>query len=402
MKKAGSNIFSLAYTRLGVLNKRKILIRAKRSVPNIKLKMLKNFIHFIFICGFLLIFATQISVQSKEISAGNFEVQKIAKDIYAVIRKEPPSLWFNPNTVFIIGKKDVIVVDSNISSEYTKEVLAQLKKITKKPVRYVINTHWHEDHIIGNHVYRDAFPNVEFIGQKSTLTDLPAIGAANRKGSIENGKGFIELLRSQIAKGKGLAGQNISEEEKLGYSSDINLVESYLAESSNFQIILPTILVEDKLELNDGKRKIEILFLGKAHTAADLVVFLPKEKIVASGDLLVSPIPLIGSTSYPLEYGKTLENLLKLNAKIIIPGHGNVMRDDSYIKLMIRLLDSIKRQVELAVARGETLEQMRKSINLEEFRKAFAGDSQHKSFVFQNYVFLPATAAAYHQLTKKR
>src|SRR6185369_11048490 len=135
---------------------------------------------------------------------------------------------------------------------------------------------------------------------------------------------------------------------------------------------------------------------------ADLVVYLPKEKIAACGDLIVLPVPLIGSTSYPLEYGATLENLLKLDAGIIIPGHGAVQRDDSYIRLMIRLLNSIKQQTEAAVQRGENLEQLRKSVNLEEFRKAFAGDSQHKSFIFQNYVFLPATAAAYQQLTEKK
>ncbi len=92
------------------------------------------------------------------IASPDYEVQQISNDIYAVIRKEPPSLWFNPNTIFIIGKKDVVVVDSNISSEYTREVLAELKKLTDKPVKYVINTHWHEDHIIGNRVYREAFP----------------------------------------------------------------------------------------------------------------------------------------------------------------------------------------------------------------------------------------------------
>lgn len=344
----------------------------------------------------------QASAQ-RSTSNANFDVQKIDKNVYAVVRKEPPSLWFNPNTVFIIGKKDVIVVDSNISSEYTKEVLAALRKLTDKPVKYVINTHWHEDHIIGNRVYRDAFPNVQFIGHKSTLTDLPTIGATNRKGSLENGKGFVALLKRQIEKGENLARQKITEEERLGYLSDIKLVESYLAESLNFEIILPTVLVEDRLELDQDGQKIEILFLGKAHTAADIVVYLPKEKIVISGDLIVSPIPLVGSTSYPLEYSKTLENLLALKPKIIIPGHGNVMRDDSYIRLMIRLLNSIKEQVESAVVvRGETLEQVRKSVNLEEFRKAFAGDSQHKSFVFQNYVFLPATAAAYRQLTEKK
>lgn len=366
--------------------------------------MLKRFFKLIFIYSLLVILANCVPAQpaAANLATANFEVQKIAAGIYALIRKEPPSLWFNPNTVFIIGKKDVIVVDSNISSEYTREVLAALRKITDKPVRYVINTHWHEDHIIGNHVYRDAFPRVEFIGHKSTLTDLTTTGAANRKGTIENGQGFIERLKAQIEKGEDLAGQKITEEERLGYESDIKLVGSYMAESSNFQIILPTILVEDRLELNDGIRKIELLYLGRAHTAADLVVFLPKEKIVASGDLIVHPVPLIGSTSYPLEYGATLERLLALHAKIIIPGHGPVMRDDSYARLMIRLLNSIKQQVEAAVARGETLDQTRKSVNLEEFRQAFAGDSQHKSFVFLNYVTLPAITAAYRQAQEKK
>lgn len=353
----------------------------------------------IFICAFS--FASQFSAQNKD-GAPNFEVQKISRDVYAVIRREAPSLWFNPNTVFIIGKNDVIVVDSNISSAYTREVLAELKKLTAKPVKYVINTHWHEDHIIGNHVYRDAFPNVQFIGHKSTLTDLPAIGAANRKGSVENGAGFVQFLKNQLEKGENLAGKKITDEERAGYASDIKLVESYMAESANFQIILPTVPVEDRLELDQSGRKVEILFLGKAHTAADLVVRLPKENIVVCGDLLVYPVPLIGSTSYPLEYGATLEKLAALKAKTIIPGHGPVMHDDVYLKLMIRLLASIKTQVEAAVARGETLEQTRKSVNLEEFRQAFAGDSQHKSFVFQNYVFLPATAAAYRQLKEKK
>lgn len=334
------------------------------------------------------------------VSAADFEVQKITNDIYTVIRHEPPSLWFNPNTTFIIGKKDVIVIDSNISSEYTKEVLAELKKITDKPVRYVINTHWHEDHIIGNHVYKDAFPNVQFIGHRSTLKDLPEIGGANRKGSVENGAGFVKALKKAIETNKDFAGQPMTEEEKLGYASDIKLVQSYLDEAPNFQIILPTVLVDDKLELNDGKRKIEILFLGRAHTGGDLVVRLPKENMVISGDLTVYPIPLIGSTSYPLEYGATLENLRKLNAKTIVPSHGFVMHDDSYIKLMIRLLNSIKSQCEASFQKGETLEQMRKSVNLDEFKKLFAGDSQHKRFIFENYVFLPATAAAFKQLTE--
>ena len=331
----------------------------------------------------------------------NFNVEKIADGIYAVIRTEPPSLWFTPNNVFIIGTHDVIVVDSNLTSAQTREVLAELRNLTDKPVKYVVNTHWHEDHIIGNRVYRDAFPGVQFIGHRSTLTDLPTVGEANRKSSLQNGRGFVGLLEGKLEKGENLAGQKLTEEEKLGYASDINLVSEYLAESKSFEIILPTVLVDDRLDISQDKRKIEVRYLGRAHTGADLIVYLPNEKIAITGDLIVHPVPLVGSTSYPLEYGTTLERLLTLDAKVLIPGHGPVMRDAAYLRSMIRLLISIKQQAENSAVRGETLDQFRKSIDLEEFRKIFAGASQQKSFVFKNYVTTPATAAAHRQLAER-
>jgi cyclase len=331
----------------------------------------------------------------------NFNVEKIADGVYALIRTEPASLWFNPNNVFIIGKSDVIVVDSNISSEYTREVLAELRKLTDKPVKYVINTHWHEDHIIGNRVYRDAFPAAKFVGHRSTLVDLPEIGGANRKGTLQNGKGFIGLLEGKLEIGENLAGQKISEEERLGYASDIKLVSSYLAESKNFDIILPTVLVDDRLDLVQDARRVEVRFLGKAHTGSDLVVYLPDEKVLVGGDLIVHPVPLIGSTSYPLEYGATLEKLLAIDASVIVPGHGPVMRDKSFLRQMIGLINAIKQQAEASAKRGETLEQLRKSIDLAEFQNIFAGDSQHKQLVFRNYVTIPATAAAHKKLAER-
>lgn len=350
---------------------------------------------------FLLLFsvsAVSVVVSLAQTAAPNFNIQKLANGVYAAIRKEPPSLWFNPNNAFIIGKTGVIVIDSNISSDYTREVLAALRKITDKPVKYVINTHWHEDHIIGNHVYRDAFPDVQFVGHRSTLNDLATIGAANRKGSIDNGKGFVDLLKSSIAKGTDLAGQKLTDEERLGYSSDIDLVSSYLAESANFKIIMPNVMVDDHLDLTLDGRKIEIKFLGRAHTGGDLAVFLPKEKILFSGDLIVWPVPLVGSTSYPLEYAATLERMKALNAKTFVPGHGPVVHDTVFVDVMIGLLKTIKQQIETAAAQGKTLEEARKAVNLEEFKSKICGDSQHRRFVFQNYVFLSATAAAFDQL----
>lgn len=347
------------------------------------------------------VFATAVLGQGT-VQEKRFTVERLADGVYALIRKEPASLWFTPNNTFIVGRDGVVVVDANITNEQSREVLAELKRITDKPVRYVVNTHWHEDHIIGNRVYREAFPEVKFVGHRSTLFDLPEIGGANRKGSLQNGRGFVGLLEGKLEKGENLAGQALSDEERLGYASDVKLISAYLAESKDFDIILPTVLVDDRLGIDLGDKKIEILHLGRAHTGGDLVVRLPEENIVIAGDLLVHPVPLVGSTSYPLEYAATLERLKALNAKTMVPSHGPIMRDETYLDAMIDLLASIKRQTEAAFARGETLEQMRKSVDLEQFRKRFAGDSQHKSLIFKNYVTLPAVAAAHKQLTENK
>ena len=346
--------------------------------------------------GSILIFL--LAAASVFSQARSFDVQKVADGVYAVIRREPASFWFNANNVFIVGKNDVIVVDSNLTVGYTKEVIAALREITDKPVKYVINTHWHEDHIIGNRAYREAFPGVKFVGHRSTLKDLPEIGGGNRQGSLKNGRGFVGMLEANLEKGESIAGGAITDEERAGYTSDINFVSSYLAESSTFEIILPDVLVDDRLEIKQDGRTLEVLFLGRAHTGADLVVNLPKERIAITGDLIVYPVPLLGSTSYPLEDASTLEKLKALGSRMYIPGHGPVMKDDVYLDKMIALATAVRDRSRAAYKPGETVEQMRAKIDLSDQQKVFAGDSRHKGFIFRNYVTLPATAAAFKQL----
>jgi len=343
------------------------------------------------------------ATQGKEASnaSGGFDLQKVADGVYAAIRKEPPGLMFNANSVFIINDDEVMVVDTNITPSSAKETLAALRKLTTRPVKYVINTHWHPDHLSGNQVYRDAFPGVEFIAQATTLEDLPAVGESNRKGLLTHGPAFAARLRSLVEKNQSLGGGDLTEEERIGYLSDARQLEELVKEAPEIQILLPTITIEDRLTLHRGHRTIEIHYLGRAHTRADLVVHLPKEGIVVAGDLVVWPVPLVGSTSYPRDYAATLEKLLALRASISIPGHGPVLRDDTYVKLMVRLLTSIKQQTEAAMARGETLGQVRKSVNLDEFRKAFAGDSKFKRIIFDSYVTDPAVTAAFRQASAK-
>ncbi|HEU4595898.1 MAG TPA: MBL fold metallo-hydrolase [Pyrinomonadaceae bacterium] len=336
--------------------------------------------------------------------AHNFDVQKLAEGIYAVIRRDPPGLMVDANSVFIINEEDVIVVDSSGAPSTTKAVLAALRRLTDKPVRYVVNTHWHDDHIIGNTAYREAFAGVEFIAHAEMREYLPGRGATNRKGFLEGAPRALSAIKDALSKNKNLSGTELSAEERTSYESDVRLVEHVLGEAAGTQLTLPTVTLRERLTLHrGGGRVVEILHLGRGHTAGDVVVHLPREGVVVTGDLVVWPVPLVGGDqSHVSDWAATLSKLRALGAKVIVPGHGPVLRDDSYLKLLEDLFASVKRQADALKARGETLEQARKSVNLEEFRKAFAGDSTVRQFLFDTYVKGPSVAAAFREASAKR
>ena len=243
---------------------------------------------------------------------GNFETVKVAEGVYAAIRKEPPGLTTNANSVFIVNDEDVIVVDTTLTPGTAKELLAALRKLTDKPVRYVINTHWHDDHIMGNQVFRDAFPAADFIGHARTREYLPTTGLENRKQAMSD-QGypqFIKSLRTRLEKGESRPGVLLDEEEKTTLASDIKIGEAYMRENPSTGIVLPTVTVEDKLRIHRGSRIIDIIYFGRGHTSGDLVVHLPTEGIVIAGDLVIWPVPYVGNPqSHPGDWAVSLEKI---------------------------------------------------------------------------------------------
>ena len=330
--------------------------------------------------------------------AANFDVQRLAEGVYAVIRREPAGFMVDANNVFIIGDTDVVVVDSNGAPGITREVLAALRRITSKPVRYVVNTHYHDDHIRGNSVYRDAFPGVDFIAHSFAKAYLPDQGAVNRRNFLDGAPGFVQQLKGLLKDGKSLAGGPLSEDERVSMTADVALAEYVLAGSASAEAILPTVTVDDRLTLKRGRHTIDIRHLGKGHTAADLVVHLPADGILITGDLVVWPVPLVGDPqSHIGAWVATLKAAQDLQPRVIVPGHGLVLKDPGYLDLLGRMFGAINDQVTALVARGETLESVRKTVNVDEYRKQLAGASPMRGLLFTNYVVRPAVAAAYRQ-----
>ena len=134
-----------------------------------------------------------------------------------------------------------------------------------------------------------------------------------------------------------------------------------------------------------------------------MVVHLPKEGVVIAGDLVIWSVPYVGAPqSHPADWSMSLEKLIALNSKVIVPGHGPIMHESSYLKLMAELFRTIKQQVDVSVARGENMDQTRRSIDLKSFRQQFAGDSRIRNMVFNSYVVGAGVEAAFVDATAKK
>ena len=165
--------------------------------------------------------------------------------------------------------------------------------------------------------------------------------------------------------------------------------------------LVPTLTVADRLTLliAAGVRSRSVTSAGVTRAATSSAP-IPDQGIVMTGDLVVWPVPLVGSDqSHVGDWGQTLDRVVAMRPSIVVPGHGPVLRETPYLRLMSRLFASVNEQTRAAVRRGETLQQARASVKLDELRRTFAGESRVRGFLFDTYVTDPAVASAYADAT---
>lgn len=158
--------------------------------------------------------------------------------------------------------------------------------------------------------------------------------------------------------------------------------------------VLPTRTITDSLVLERGARTIVIQYLGRGNTRGDLSVWLPRERVLATGDLLVNPAPY-SFGSYLGEWMVTLGRLHTLPAAVIVPGHGAIQRDWAYVDLFVELLGSTLAQAKAAVARGLDLEATRKAVDLSAYRARFVKGDSAVAAAFDAFYIAPAVERAW-------
>jgi glyoxylase-like metal-dependent hydrolase (beta-lactamase superfamily II) len=311
-------------------------------------------------------------------------LERVADGIYLAPGTDSLGNPADGNAVVIDGGDYLVVVDANILPSSTRRTVASIRALTPKPVRYLVYTHWHDDHHTGAQVYRDTYPGVQVISHLQTRTDIIDKAYSYRPKFIAE---LQTLLDGPAEKRKPLG---IPDEE----------LASALAEFKGLREVPPDLTFSDRMVLH-GSRPIELRFLGEGNTRGDLVVFVPSEHIVVTGDLVVYPTPYC-IQSYPRAWMQTLDALMALDASAVyLPGHGPALRDTSYIRQVQEMLGLLVETVDAGRARGLSVEQLKKEITLDAIRERFTKGDPKAERAFRAFVLQAGVESAWREADER-
>lgn len=275
----------------------------------------------------LLISLVASGVQSQRPPAGTahsgnaYRFNKVAEGVYHAIGTG--ALTVVGNSTVIVNADDVILVDDHVSPAAAWVLLEEIKTLTNKPVRTVINTHFHYDHAHGNQIFG---PAVAIIGHEFTREML----LGGKSAQMPLYKNYVTGLPNQLTTLKQRLAMETDPAAKTRLETQLRTAENNAASQAEFKSTPPNVTLRTNMTLYRGDREIQIRFLGRAHTAGDVVVYLPKEKLVITGDMLTSTLSNM-SDAFVDEWVTTLEELKKLDFTTVVPGHGDAFTDKAKI-----------------------------------------------------------------------
>ncbi|MBI5286691.1 MAG: MBL fold metallo-hydrolase [Deltaproteobacteria bacterium] len=229
------------------------------------------------------------------------------------------------NSGFIVTEEGVVVIDTQGPKELALLLKRKIQEVTDKPVIYVINTHYHGDHTFGNQHFKEAR---EIIAHENT-----------RKNLTERDKPHKEQFKRFFGE-KALEG---------------------------IEVVLPTKTFKDTLSMRIGNKVFELVYLGVGHTDGDIIVYLPLDGIIFTGDLLYTGrLPWVGDGNIQ-SWREVLKKIGWFEASTYIPGHGRVTNKNGLNEFK-NYLDDLTNEVARMIREGKDLETVMKEINLPKYK----------------------------------
>jgi glyoxylase-like metal-dependent hydrolase (beta-lactamase superfamily II) len=329
---------------------------------------------------------TLLAIQRPVAAGGIYDLElvPIRPGIYLLRRPDPLRQPVEGNVTFIVNEQDVVVVDGGGSPLAATNAIKLIRSVTDKPVSTLINTHWHGDHNFGNQVYRATFPAIRIISQENTYRNMTGDAMSYVKTYPKQIQDYIHELEGEGAKKPLSAGA-------AQMLADLRTMYQAL---DGIEVTPADTTFDDRLTLHRGSRDIEVRYFGKANTDGDAAVWLPQDKVLVSGDIVVLPIPY-GIGSYPRDWIAALQGIRALPFDTLVPGHGDVQHDRASIDQLISTLAAVREQVGALVAKGLDLEATRKALDTSSFAAAYTLSDPLRQQLFNAWWVQPITRSAW-------
>ncbi len=297
---------------------------------------------------------------------------EIAPGIFLFATAPYGDVGLDGNSIAILSSDGVLVFDTNGTPDASAAVLAQIRALTDKPVRWIVNSHWHWDHWYGTETYVRAFPGVHIVTHEKNrqMMDGPAV-AFNRPFLDEQLPGYLAALEKRAAAAPDLAPLLAAD-------------KAFVEQKRHVTLTPANVTFSDRLAIELGERHVEVLNYGRGVTPGDTFVYLPDEKVLLLGDLIVNPITFALS-GYPTEWLRVLERIDRLDADVIVTGHGAPLRDKALLHETMDVFRVLLREGRAAKEKGMTADQARDAVypQLHDLMVAITGDDPARNAAFK-------------------
>ncbi|MBI5056663.1 MAG: MBL fold metallo-hydrolase [Nitrospirae bacterium] len=263
----------------------------------------------------VIVFALIYSLTFVPAATAQGGLTKIAGNVYsyADVKQGSPANSFGANSGIVIGEKGILVIDTLISAKEAQSFIRDIRAVSDKPMKYVVNTHSHLDHTFGNSEF-EKFGAV-IISHENCKLNMEKQGEA----ALKNAKVY------------GLTDKDME----------------------GTMIAYPALTFSDRMEIDLGNQKVELIFHGASHTNDSIMVCLPDKKIVFAGDILFTGYHPFMADGDIDGWVKVLDHISSMGDVTIIPGHGPVSGKKDIEDMKNYLISFDKKAKELAANSGD-------------------------------------------------
>ncbi len=268
----------------------------------------------------------------------NFELIELADGVYACIHKFGGKAICNVG--IIDNGNETLIFDTFLSPQVAEELLVIVNELGLSPIKYVVNSHFHNDHIRGNQVFPDEVDIISTAKTAQLIAHWEPLDIAQEKLYAPERFIYYDSLFNVFK------GDTNSREFK-----QLLMWKAYfdVLSISHKEVVtrLPTVFVEDRMLINGPLREIQLITIGGGHTDSDIILYLPEDKIIFTGDLVFNDMHPYMPQGHPKEWKDWLTYMSTLQINKVVPGHGNVggAEEMNEMKVYIQSMENLAIQM---------------------------------------------------------